>query len=64
MAETPLSAAEAAELVRLMQELRDITLDDVKAFEKVVGGVKGVRKELETLRKEQANLNTDTNTFY
>ena len=61
---TPISTAEAAELVRLMKELREITIADAKAFETLVGGATNFRKELQSLRKEQANLNSDENTFY
>lgn len=61
---TPISAAEAAELVRLMKDLREITISDVKAFEQLIGGAEKFRKELQSLRKEQSNLNSDVNTFY
>jgi hypothetical protein len=61
---TPISAAEAAELVKLMKELRDITISDAKAFEKLVGGATEFRKELGSLRNEQKNINSDINTFY
>jgi hypothetical protein len=61
---TPISTTEAAELVRLMKELREITIADAKAFETLVGGATNFRKELQSLRKEQANLNSDENTFY
>ena len=62
--EQPISPAEAAELIKLMKELRDITIDDVDAFEKLIGGARNFRKELSSLRKEQSNLNSDVNTFY
>lgn len=61
---TPISAAEAAELVKLMKELRDITISDAKAFEKLVGGATEFRKELNSLKNEQKNINSDINTFY
>ena len=47
-----------------MKELRDITISDAKAFEKLVGGAEDFRKELGSLRNEQKNLNSDINTFY
>ena len=61
---TPITPAEAAELIKLMKELRDITISDAKAFEKLVGGAEDFRKELGSLRNEQKNLNSDINTFY
>jgi len=61
---TPITPAEAAELIKLMKELRDITISDAKAFEKLVGGAEDFRKELGSLRNEQKNLNSDVNTFY
>lgn len=61
---TPISPAEAAELIKLMKELRDITISDAKAFERLVGGAEDFRKELNSLRNEQKNLNSDINTFY
>lgn len=62
--QNPISAAEAAELVKLMKDLREITISDVKAFEQLVGGAEKFRKELQSLRKEQSNLNSDTTSFY
>jgi hypothetical protein len=64
MAVEPISPAEAAELIKLMKELRDITISDAKAFERLVGGAEDFRKELGSLRTEQKNLNSDINTFY
>jgi uncharacterized protein YukE len=61
---TPITPAEAAELIKLMKELRDITISDAKAFEKLVGGAEDFRKELGSLRNEQKNINSDINTFY
>jgi len=61
---TPISPAEAAELIKLMKELRDITISDAKAFERLVGGAEDFRKELGSLRNEQKNINSDINTFY
>ena len=64
MAVEPITPAEAAELIKLMKELRDITISDAKAFERIVEGAENFRKELNSLRTEQKNLNSDINTFY
>jgi hypothetical protein len=60
----PLSAAEIAELKQLFQDLRGIANLDINLFEQSLGSVKAVRQELESLRREQSNLNSDITYFY
>jgi hypothetical protein len=60
----PLTPAEIAELKKLYEDLRGISNLDINLFEQSLGSVKAVRQELENLRKEQSNLNSDVTYFY
>lgn len=61
---SPLSAQEIQDLKQLMLDLRNIKIPDIDKFVKALGGVGNARRELEILRKQFANINSDVNSIF